>query len=134
MTYDLISQTYYAAKRYFNYTHNPFYNSAIKILGIDTKWMKDPIYKNDIELFEYKNGTSWRSLNLSSFELKVVLLKIISRLKTAHQMGFIHMDIKPKNILVSKLDVQIIDWSGVTTYYLGQKMDYRYGTGCYMAP
>lgn len=49
-------------------------------------------------------------------------------------MGFIHMDIKPKNIIISQVDAEIIDWSGVTRYYLGHKMEYRFGTGCYMAP
>lgn len=72
--------------------------------------------KGEMTLHDYINKTS-RAERLSNF--KTILFNIIKSLYYLHKNGFIHGDIKPNNILISKdLSINLIDFGGICSFRL----------------
>lgn len=62
-----------------------------------------------------------------------ILRQVLRGLETLHEMGFIHSDVKPANIMVDRLGyVKLIDYGRATL--VNEKITLLIGTPAYMAP
>lgn len=73
----------------------------------------DFLYSEDTEtavlILEYLEGDNLRNLK-GSFDLREIIKHVIEGLKHLHNIGYVHNDIKPANIFLTKSrDVKILD-------------------------
>ncbi|OGV43308.1 MAG: hypothetical protein A2X46_06635 [Lentisphaerae bacterium GWF2_57_35] len=62
-----------------------------------------------------------------------IMRQVLRGLETLHEMGFIHSDIKPANIMIDRLGyVKLVDYGRAVT--INEKVSILMGTPAYMAP
>jgi len=69
-------------------------------LGYDIQWMRDPHYNNTIALYPFNDVATVEEVMMNQQEARIIIYKIFRQLHRAHQLGIMHMDIKPANIIV----------------------------------
>ncbi|KAH8264101.1 hypothetical protein KR038_002941 [Drosophila bunnanda] len=74
-----------------------------------------------------------RRVELSNYEVKMILYKILRGMKYIHSAGVLHRDLKPGNIAINKnMEVRILDFGMARV--LAQDMTDHVGTVWYRAP
>lgn len=62
-----------------------------------------------------------------------IMRQVLRGLETLHEMGFVHSDVKPANIMIDRLGyVKLIDYGRATR--VKERVTYLFGTPLYMAP
>ena len=83
---------------------------------------------NDV-IFRRENGKIMIQPGIALY----ILRQVLRGLETLHEMGFVHSDVKPANIMVDRLGyVKLIDYG--RAMLLDEKMTLLLGTPVYMAP
>jgi RIO-like serine/threonine protein kinase len=90
----------YIAKRYFKQNVFREENFIMRRMGYEVRWAKDPKYNNTISLFPYRETKNLKEVVLEREKFKLAMYKTILELDKTHKQGFIHMDVKPINIVV----------------------------------
>ena len=108
--------------------------NSVHLLDI-TKGEQTEIYcliYNNISGYDLKSV----SKNISSFDMKLYIYKILQCLSFCHSKKIMHRDIKSGNIVVNTItkELNVIDW-GLSEYYIPNfKYNTRAGTRFYKAP
>jgi serine/threonine-protein kinase len=121
------AETEYEVSRQF--TH-PFLRKSLELRKIK-KWLKT----SELHLLmEYVDGITVKQAHLTKMdEIISVFIMVAQGLSSLHDLGYVHADIKPKNILlIGKDDIKIIDF-GQSCPMGHQKLRIQ-GTPDYMAP
>ena len=83
---------------------------------------------NDV-IFRHENGKRMIQPGIALY----VLRQVLRGLETLHEMGFIHSDVKPANVMIDRLGyVKLIDYGRATL--VDEKITLLLGTPVYMAP
>ena len=80
-------------------------------------------------IFRHENGKWMIQPGIALY----ILRQVLRGLETLHEMGFIHSDVKPANIMIDRLGyVKLIDYGRATL--VNEKITLLLGTPVYMAP
>ena len=101
-------------------THLP----QVRARSTDEEWQ----HFTDV-VFRLENGKIMIQPGIALY----VLRQVLRGLETLHEMGFVHSDVKPANIMIDRLGyVKLIDYG--RAMLLDEKMTLLLGTPIYMAP
>ena len=143
---DINTSRFYIAKRFFKDGRFNEEEFIMRHMGYEMTWTKDPHYNNTMALYPFGEVATVDEVMTNQQEARIIIYKIVRQLHRSHQLGIIHMDIKPANIIVDvvkdedgqyitkKTEVTIIDWNLANPYYVGADYSFRRGTPCTMAP
>jgi serine/threonine protein kinase len=93
-------------------------------------------YRKDESLSIYQFRDAVDKLELDIIKMKkIIFLKILEAMKCIHDNGYVHLDLKPENIVVynNANDVKFVDAGSLTKIRPGTKV-HVFGTKEYMAP
>ncbi|MDD2240943.1 MAG: serine/threonine-protein kinase [Kiritimatiellae bacterium] len=80
-------------------------------------------------IFRHQNGRIMIQPGIALY----IMRQVLRGLETLHEMGFVHADIKPANIMIDRLGyIKLIDYG--RAMLLDEKMTLLLGTPAYMAP
>ncbi len=111
------------------FTH-PYLRKSFELIKI-RKWLK---IQELILVMEYVEGCTLKQANLSDIEEIInVFVKVAQGLDELHNLGYLHTDIKPKNILlIPHNGIKIIDFG--QSCPIGYRKKRIQGTPDFMAP
>lgn len=96
----------------------------VKARSTEAEWQR----LTDV-IFRHQNGRIMIQPGIALY----IMRQVLRGLETLHEMGFVHADIKPANIMIDRLGyVKLIDYGRATL--LDEKMTLLLGTPAYMAP
>jgi serine/threonine-protein kinase len=109
---------------------NPFLRKSFELKKI-RKWLKT---QEVILVMEYVEGLTLKQVKPTDIEVILnIFVKVASGLESLHSSGWVHADIKPKNILLIPTDgIKIIDFG--QSCPIGYSKERIQGTPDYMAP
>lgn len=78
--------------------------------------------------------TSKNSYSLD--DIKLIIRQLLNAVKTIHNLGLIHRDIKPGNIIIdtSSKNIRLIDFGLTEFYFPGKEMNVRIATKPFKPP
>lgn len=96
----------------------------VKARSTEAEWQ----HLTDV-IFRHQNGRIMIQPGIALY----IMRQVLRGLETLHEMGFVHADIKPANIMIDRLGyVKLIDYG--RAMLLDEKMTLLLGTPAYMAP
>ncbi len=121
------AETEFEVSRDFDH---PYLRKSLEIKRI-RKWLKT---QELLLVMEYIDGKNLKQAHLTDIEEIIdIFIKVSQGLSYLHRLGYVHADIKPKNImLVPDAGIKIIDFG--QTCPLGHRKLRIQGTPDYMAP
>lgn len=141
-----LTDEFYFVKRFFADGRFEEEDHVMKLMGYEMQWTKDPKHGNAMAMYPYHMSDTIDSVWLEDRQVRVAMYKIVREMEKLHRLGYMHMDIKPANIVVDveedhegelrsrKCKISIIDWNLANTYFRGAEYTFRRGTRCTMAP
>ena len=100
------------------------HSDQVRARSTDEEWRRF----NDV-IFREQNGRRMIQPGIALY----VLRQVLRGLETLHEMGFIHSDVKPANIMIDRLGyVKLIDYG--RAMLANEKITILLGTPVYMAP
>ena len=100
------------------------HSDQVRARSSDEEWRRF----NDV-IFRHENGKRMIQPGIALY----VLRQVLRGLETLHEMGFIHSDVKPANVMIDRLGyVKLIDYGRATL--VDEKITLLLGTPVYMAP
>ena len=100
------------------------HSDQVRARSTDEEWRRF----NDV-IFREQNGRRMIQPGIALY----VLRQVLRGLETLHEMGFIHSDVKPANVMIDRLGyVKLIDYGRATL--VDEKITLLLGTPVYMAP
>ncbi|XP_061194919.1 casein kinase II subunit alpha-like [Saccostrea echinata] len=82
--------------------------------------VKDPVSRIPALIFEFVNNTYFKTLyqEFSDYDIRFYLYELLKALNYSHQMGIMHRDVKPANVMIDHENrkLRLADW-GLAEFY-----------------
>lgn len=108
--------------------------NIVKLLDV----VRDNSSKTPSLVFERINNVDYKTLfpKLTDFEVRYYIFEILKALEYCHSMGIMHRDIKPHNIIIDPVNMQLrlIDWGLAEFYSPGQELNVRVASRYFKGP
>ncbi|GMM32602.1 casein kinase 2 catalytic subunit [Martiniozyma asiatica (nom. inval.)] len=100
--------------------------------------VREPMSKMSALIFEHVANLEFRTLypQLTAFDVRFYMFKVLEALDWAHSMGVMHRDVKPHNIMIdhSKRELRLIDWGLAEFYHPGVEYNVRVASRYFKGP
>lgn len=97
---DIDTSKFYIAKRFFKDGRFNEEEFIMKNLGYEMAWTLDSYYNNTMALYPFNEVATIDEAIADNQQARIIIYKIVRQLYQSHQLGIIHMDIKPANVIV----------------------------------
>eukprot|EP00798_Chlamydomonas_sp_ICE-L_P014600 gene14600-20649_t len=108
--------------------------NIVKVMDV----VRDRRSHQPVSILEYLNSTLYdaQKRGLKPVEVQLLCYKLISALNFTHSKGYMHRDIKPRNVMVDPATQQLrlVDWDDAERYIPGEMYSTKFMTLPYKAP
>lgn len=103
-----------------------------------TDLVKEKVSKIPCFIYEYMEHQETKDIfrNLSDYDCRLYLFKILESLEFSHSHGIMHRDVKPLNIVVNSKtkELRLIDWGLAEFYHPDKEYNVRVASRYYKGP